>query len=435
MRTSRMLVALLVLTASGADGSTLRVPAEYATVQGAIDHAAYGDTVLVAAGSHTASEVRTIYYYGIPYAARSCAFLKAGVTVASEGGSGVTALDMAGLGHDTVAAVVIAFNQPEGPVHLEGFTLTGAALGGQGVHAHDSGLLTVRDCIIEDFDGTSRGAAGGFHATRSPIEIYDSAFRRCRGTSGGGLIAHESDVLVEGCLFEECDTGLHAWAITGSNSITVRNSRFERNTTSGIRKGNQMHFALIEDCWFADNTSAAGLQALSIYSGPITVQRCVFVNNSSVSDGAALKWQAASSVIQYSTFVSSATLGGGTHGSAIKMISGGNVTLTGNILAGSTGAPALLVGSNVNLSDSCNLFWNNADGDVQGVELDASTVFADPEFCSPELRDFTVAKDSPCLTTEGCDTIGALGNGCDPISITPDTWANIKARFRGNASE
>ena len=412
-----------------ASAATFRVPSEFATVQGAIDHAAAGDTVLVASGSYTDSEVRTIERIGKLFSARSCAFLKEGVAVVSEGGPSETALDMVGLGTDTPAAVVVASNQGTGPMLLQGFTLKGVALGGQGIYVYDNELLTVRNCAMEDFDGSARGMGGGLDTFRSPVEVYDCVFRRCLGSSGGGVKAHEADVVVDGCLFEECDTGLMAWAITGSNSVTVRNSRFERNTTAGIRKGNQMHFALIEDCWFEGNVLGDQLQAVSITTGPVTLRRCVFLNNSAAEDCAALKWQAASGSIVGNTFVGNTILGGGSNGAAIEMLNGGNITFAQNIVAGNGGAPAIRVTGTTNVTDSCNLFWDNADGDVHGLTLDASTVFADPEFCDPEVGDLTVANGSPCVTTAGCDQIGALGVGCSTVSVESETWARIKSRF------
>jgi hypothetical protein len=190
-----------------------------------------------------------------------------------------------------------------------------------------------------------------------------------------------------------------------------------------------MHFALIEDCWFEGNTSAAGLQAVTINSGPITVQRCVFLNNTSADDCAAVKWQAASGTMQANTFVGNEVIGGGSNGAAIEMLNGGNITFARNIVTGSTGAPAIRITGTTNVTDSCNLFWNNADGDVLGITLDPTTVFADPDFCDADGGDLTVADGSPCVTTAGCGQIGALGAGCTTVSIESESWSTIKGRF------
>jgi hypothetical protein len=267
--------------------ATLRVPLEFATVNRAIDAAVFGDSVLVAPGVYTDSEVRVVVFFG-PISFRSCAFLKQGVAVVSEGGSGVTTLDMAGLGVETGAAVALATQQVAGQMLLEGFTLKGAALGGQGIQAFQGGALTVRDCVFEDFDGSDRGATGGLHAQRNPVNVYDCVFKRCFGSSAGGMIAHECDALVEGCEFEECDIGLKVFSITGSYGLTVRESRFQRNTKVGLVKGQQVHTAVIEDCWFEENRGDDGLNALIITGPPATIQRCVFLNNTSIGDPGAI---------------------------------------------------------------------------------------------------------------------------------------------------
>jgi hypothetical protein len=82
-----------------------------------------------------------------------------------------------------------------------------------------------------------------------------------------------------------------------------------------------------------------------------------------------------------------------------------------------------------NVTDSCNLFWNNADGDVLGITLDPTTVFADPDFCDADGGDMTVADGSPCVTTAGCGQIGALGAGCTTVSLESESWSTIKGRF------
>jgi hypothetical protein len=46
--------------------------------------------------------------------------------------------------------------------------------------------------------------------------------------------------------------------------------------------------------------------------------------------------------------------------------------------------------------------------------------------------DFTLAENSPCLPeNNSCGVrIGAFGQGCDPIALTSETWAGVKARYR-----
>jgi hypothetical protein len=327
--------------------------------------------------------------------------------------------------------VVLALRLMSGDSVLDGFTLRGAAIGGQGLRAWDGNLLTVRNCIIEDFDGSDRGAAGGIQCYRNPLSLYESTVRRCLGADAGGLRVHESDALVDGCSFEECDIGINANAITGTNSLIVRNSRFVRNTKVGLLKGQQIHTALIEDCWFEENRGDEGLNALIVGGPPAIVQRCVFVNNTSIGDPGAIKWQSSSGAIRNNTFVNNVALPPGNNGSTVEIFGIGNVEFAGNIIVGSEGGFALRVGT-ANVTDSCNVFWNNADGDAFGIELDPSSVFADPEFCNAEAGDFTVQSTSPCApeNTLGCGGIGAFGVGCGSVSVRDETWARIKGMYR-----
>ena len=59
---------------------------------------------------------------------------------------------------------------------------------------------------------------------------------------------------------------------------------------------------------------------------------------------------------------------------------------------------------------------------------------ADPLFCDPAAGDFRVSAGSPCLPGSGhpscTERIGALGEGCGTIAVTPETWGKIKGQFR-----
>ena len=87
-----------------------------------------------------------------------------------------------------------------------------------------------------------------------------------------------------------------------------------------------------------------------------------------------------------------------------------------------------------------HVLHGNAGGDwIGGIagQLGVSGNFsADPLFCDPDNGDFTLSSQSPCLPGNhpdgaDCGLIGALGQGCDPVSVEPETWAGIKSRYRG----
>ena len=55
----------------------------------------------------------------------------------------------------------------------------------------------------------------------------------------------------------------------------------------------------------------------------------------------------------------------------------------------------------------------------------------DPRFCAPGMDDYTLDKNSPCVAKahDGGD-IGALGVGCDLVTVQPTTWGSLKRRYR-----
>ncbi|MFQ5654784.1 MAG: right-handed parallel beta-helix repeat-containing protein, partial [Planctomycetota bacterium] len=99
-----VLRALIVCAPAAASGATRQVPADFPTIQAAIDAAADGDTVLVAPGIYP----------------ETISFLGKAIALVSSGGAEVTTID--GGGND----VVVRFVAGEGPDSLlEGFTVTG----------------------------------------------------------------------------------------------------------------------------------------------------------------------------------------------------------------------------------------------------------------------------------------------------------------------
>jgi hypothetical protein len=100
---------------------------------------------------------------------------------------------------------------------------------------------------------------------------------------------------------------------------------------------------------------------------------------------------------------------------------------------------AAVAGNAVPLLSCCDVFGNSG-GDWVGPIAGQDGVngnFSDwPRFCDPDNDLFTLAADSPCLPENhphgySCGGfIGAFDLGCGPASLTPETWARIKARYR-----
>jgi hypothetical protein len=76
--------------------------------------------------------------------------------------------------------------------------------------------------------------------------------------------------------------------------------------------------------------------------------------------------------------------------------------------------------------------WGPETGGQLGQE---GNISVDPFFCDLAHGDFSLAADSPCLpgnhpTGYNCGLIGALGQGCGPIALLPESWARTKVRYR-----
>jgi hypothetical protein len=164
---------------------------------------------------------------------------------------------------------------------------------------------------------------------------------------------------------------------------------------------------MVRDCLFVGNHTGGGGGGISAAGvGPSTVERCTFVGNYLDPDNVG--------------------------GAAVRATTNCILTLRNNVITGSWGATAVGRGANASITSSCNVFWENVDGDWSGFTPDATDRVIDPEFCDPGGGDYTVRSTSPCLPANslGCGLIGAYGEGCGAVSVEAETWAGLKAKFR-----
>jgi hypothetical protein len=75
---------------------------------------------------------------------------------------------------------------------------------------------------------------------------------------------------------------------------------------------------------------------------------------------------------------------------------------------------------------SCNDLWQNQPGDYFDIAAGEHDISADPEFCSPVTRDFTLSSGSPCAAPHQplCGQIGAYGVTCGPTAVEQTTWGS-----------
>ena len=425
MHRHALLVTLVTLSwATTTLAATLRVPSEYPTVQAGIDASSPGDTVLVAPGTYSDYEVRTIGFTQVA----SVAFLKGGIVLRSETGAPSTILDLHGAA-GTVGYVVCACDLV-GDAEIVGFTVTGAPFDDLGIGVRDSDKLIVRECEIVDME------AGGIDARFTDLDVIGCVFRGLRRNSGSGILQQDGRLLVEDSWFEDCRS--QAINMEGEPGFvpaeaTIRRSVFVNNfsesgsgaaTIYGCEQG-----MTVEDSFFLENGALGGNGGLDLGGvGAKLVRDCMFTGNYAGADGSLFFGGDPGEIVGNTFWRSSANLE--PRGAAITFSAQlvGTAFLSRNVIAGSSGGPAITVLAG-EVETSCNVFWSNAGG--EGIPLDPTDRVIDPEFCDPVLDDVTLRPTSPCLpgNSQGCGLIGAEGVGCGTVGVSPTTWSRLKAMY------
>jgi predicted outer membrane repeat protein len=432
--------------------ATHRVPSEYATINTGLDASAYGDTVLVASGTYSEWDVRSVYIGGVSsLVVTSIAFLRDGVTLLSEAGPEATILDMTGAPVVEAAWVALAGALPGVDTRIEGFSLTGAPTGWNGLHIQASGRVNVSSCTFLNLDARPDWSGGGLSVWQTDVEIVDSRFENCHGYIGGAIYIVDSNAWIDGIEVRSCSAaaggGIRASSIGAQNNfaLEVRNSRFVGNSTelygggaAIMQGGNGFRTSrVVENCYFEGNHAGGGGGAISMqdFETSLVIVGNVFIDNSSApgSSGGGATVRGTEVEIRNNTFYECRQDNLLYGGSGILIGGATTLALEGNVFAANFGsAPVGLLGDVVAIDSSCNVFWENEGGTIQGAPLDATDRITDPLFCDAEGYDLTVSSLSPCLPVNslGCGLIGALGQGCGAVSIEPMSWGQIKGAYR-----
>jgi hypothetical protein len=226
-------------------GRTRRVPADYPTIQAAIDSAEPGDTVLVAPGRY----VENIRFEG------------KGIVVASEyvqthdpAVIGRTVIDGSRPRHPDTASVVLMIDQEDTTAKLIGFTLTGghgtvwtdarqkAQYREGGAVLCELGSPVIEHNVIEGNRAVEVGpgilsaGGGGIRCGYAEPIIRNNVIRNNRGEYGGGLVLYHSAGTVQNNLIAGNSGGAgHGGSglwVVGALSYRLRNF-IEQNTIVG----------------------------------------------------------------------------------------------------------------------------------------------------------------------------------------------------------
>lgn len=435
-------VCALALVANPALAMTWHVPSQCPTIQAGLDSAAAGDTVEVACGTYYEHDVT----------------LKSMVVLVSE----TRDPECVTIDAQWAGGRVLVGDGLDASTSVRGFTVTGGSdYSGSGVYLTDSGACTFFDCTF------ARNREGGFHCSDSSPTIVDCCFsENWAGRYGGAFYCTGGSPTVIGCTFSgNCAGGYNmaAWGAGGaicaqSPGLRVEDCVFTSN--HAVNGGYEISIGgaiaaigpmTVFHCDFAGNTAWEGG---AVYVTDVSFEMCTFVgnrggaggaNDTSIDGGGGLSFvqclfrdNSGSILLRGANVMSNCTIVGTAHGyshpGAVECE--GILTADRSIIAFNSGEA---VHEGTAVLSCCDVFGNSGGDWVASIAGQAGMNgnFTDwPRFCDPGNDLFALAADSPCLPENhphGYDCggfIGALGQGCGPVALTPQSWARVKARYR-----
>ena len=236
----RLIVTTLFTTFAlslAASASTINVPADYPTIQGAVDAASDGDEIIVAPGTYTSTQDGHVVN-----------MKRKAITLRSSNGPEVTIID----GQDDRRGIACVSGENKATV-IEGFTIT-------------NGDNTWYDYDDDGNEDVWEDDGGGIICSYS-----NPTFLNCRISSntangvygyGGGIFCWRSSPILTGCTIKD-NTASYV-----GGGISIRNRSY----------------ASLVDCTIESNTADAGA-GIDAYDSSPTISDCTISGNSAGSYG------------------------------------------------------------------------------------------------------------------------------------------------------
>jgi hypothetical protein len=267
---------LLTIFFQTVQANIIYVPGDSTTIQGGINGASTGDTVMVSPG--------TYFEHDIDFLGKAITVM--GTDPRDSAVVAVTIVDANSLGS------VFIFQSGEDPLSvLAGLTITGGeAQSGGGVYCYDSSPLIIMCIIVEnESTGSSRpnGGGGVFCEYGSPI-ISNCWINSNIAPRGGGIKSHNSSPTIQNCTIRENETTSESGGginFTESSNVIVRNCRILDNVSSyssgGILCSDGSFYWIVNNVIVGNTAPIDGGGFQSRGSAQATLENCAITGNSS----------------------------------------------------------------------------------------------------------------------------------------------------------
>lgn len=244
----------------------LHVPADYATIQAAVEAADEGDTIFVADGIYSGPGNRDIVIEGKPI-------------IMSENGPETTIIDCGGSESEPHRGFIIGNGfGPE--TKIEGFTIRNAySLTVGGAFKSENSSPIISNCIVEN-NYALRG--GGISIYGSSPLITNCTFRHNNGGEGGAMyFGNSATPTINNCIIENNNASSGGGIYSNLSQPLIQFSVFSGNEAdNGGAYYNKMMGGTIRNSNFCMNSSSNGAAFhLTYYSSLLVIENSIIAFN------------------------------------------------------------------------------------------------------------------------------------------------------------
>lgn len=221
-------------------------------------------------------------------------------------------------------------------------------------------------------------------------------------TAGGILVLGGATVTITDCVLRENQAGTQPGGGSGGGVVC-----------SELARGSLIR------CRLLDNGAYRGGGVGCYGHATVNLEECLLVNNNAVYGGGLEVRDDVVCTVAGCTFAGNASWAW--YGGGITSFAASAPAISNTIIGFSV--PGSAVDGTFTFF-ACDLFGNE-HGDWVGSIADQlgvnGNICADPFFCDPDNRVFTLAADSPCLpeNNDVGELMGAFGEGCDAVPVAP----------------